>query len=120
MDNINQLKKTIAALSQNPDEAETVKALKRQLKDAEDKACKFMVDTGKPRFENHPCKGNAIKCSHPDLDRETKNRLSEIMTTRKCNAMSCKYFTAGSDGRQSGTSDASVSVRDNPCPYDPL
>ena len=51
--------------------------------------CVNMTDTGKIKIKNHPCKGNAIICSHAEIG-ET---ASEFMTTKKCNPASCKYFT---------------------------
>jgi len=53
-----------------------------------------------------------IDCNNPDVEKQT-------VSPGYCRT--CQYFTAGSAGLQSGMSaDETVSVRDNPCPYDPL
>lgn len=93
---IKELKKTIEQLSSNPAEADTIKALKRQL---ENMLCIHMTDTGEARVQNYPCKGNAIICDHTIIG-ET---ASEVMTIKKCNPQNCKYhITKEADGSAGG------------------
>ncbi len=89
MDNINQLKKTIAELSTNPAEAETVKALKKQLT--------HMI--GCIHGTKRPCR----KCGGKIII-ECSNSKVEKQTVSPGYCASCPHFTTGSAGLQSGMS----------------
>ena len=85
---IKQLKKTIAKLSENPTEADTVAALKRQLADLQARQCKHGTYTNE-LFNTHGCKtcGNpkVVICNHSKVIGKRRN-------SKGCNAQKCKYF----------------------------